>query len=162
MLVRAARPDDLPAISVLQREAILALAEASYGAAGSMAWARWQAADASTLLDHGGVFLVGEDTSALIAVGGWRPDPESPSIAWVRAVFVSPHLTRRGAGRRLMAKVEDSAGVAGRKTLRLIASVNARLFYEALGYAALAPHQWEIEPGLVLPCLRREKTLSER
>jgi len=162
MLIRAARPDDLAAISALQREAILTLAEASYGAAGSIAWARWQATDASTLLDHGGVFLVGEDTSGLVAVGGWRPDPQSPSVAWVRAVFVSPHRTRHGAGRRLMAMVEDSAGVAGRKNVRLIASVNARLFYEALGYAASGPHHWEIEPGLVLPCLRMEKTLPER
>ncbi|MDP1838421.1 MAG: GNAT family N-acetyltransferase [Reyranella sp.] len=162
MLIRAARPDDLPAISALQREAIVTLAEASYGAAATTAWARWQAADALTLLDNGGAFLVGEGPSGLIAVGGWRPDARSPSVAWVRAVFVSPDRARHGAGRRLMAKVEDSASAAGRKDLRLIASVNARLFYEALRYTVSASHQWEIEPGLVLPCLLMEKLLPER
>jgi len=151
MSIRAARSSDLAAISALQREAILTLAGPSYGARQAEAWARWQAAEALALLDRGGAFLVGEDASGLVAVGGWRPDPQSPSVAWVRAVFVAPHRARQGAGTRVMAKVEDSAGAAGRRTLRLIASVNARLFYEALGYTALAPNQWEIEPGLVLP-----------
>jgi GNAT superfamily N-acetyltransferase len=155
--IRAAQSSDLAAISALQREAILTLTEPSYGAAQAAAWALWQAADALTLLDHGGAFLVGEDASGLIAVGGWRPDPRSPSVAWVRAVFVSPHRARHGAGTRVMAKVEDSAAGAGRRTLRLIASANARLFYEVLGYTALAPHQWEIEPGLALPCVLMEK-----
>lgn len=161
MSIRAAQSGDLAAVSALQREAILTLAEASYGSEGTAAWARWQAADALTLLDHGGAFWVGEDASGLIAVGGWRPDPSSPFVAWVRAVFVSPQRARHGAGTRLMARVEDSAAAAGRMTFRLIASVNGRPFYETLGYAALAPHEWEIRPGLVLPCVLMEKTKPE-
>lgn len=155
--IRAARSSDLAAISALQREAILTLAGPSYGAAQAAAWARWQEAKALALLDHGGAFLVGEDASGLVAVGGWRPDSQSPTVAWVRAVFVAPHRARHGAGSRVMAGVEESAAAAGRMTLRLISSVNARLFYEALGYTALAPHQWEIEPGLVLPGVLMEK-----
>jgi GNAT superfamily N-acetyltransferase len=115
-----------------------------------------------TLLNHGGAYFVGEDGSGLIAVGGWRPDPRSPSAARVHAVFVSPHHARQGAGTRLMAKVEDNAVAAGRRILRLTASGNARLFYEELGYTALTPHQWEIEPGLVLPCVLMEKTAPSR
>jgi hypothetical protein len=47
-------------------------------------------------------------------------------------------------------------------TLRLTASVNARRFYEVPGYTTLVPHEWEIYPGLVLPCMVMEKTVSER
>ena len=158
--IRVAQSGDLAAVLVVQQEAILRLAEASYGAKGTAAWARWQTADTSALLNHGGTFFVGEDASGLIAVGGWRPDPQSPTIAWVRAVFVSPRRARQGVGMRLMAKVEDSAAAAGRMTIRLIASTNARRFYEALEYTALSANEWEVQPGLVLPGMLMEKTMQ--
>ncbi len=41
--------------------------------------------------------------------------------------------------------------------LRLVASENARPFYEAAGYEAVEARLWEIEPGLVLPCTLMEK-----
>jgi putative acetyltransferase len=57
-----------------------------------------------------------------------------------------------------MATVEENAAAAGRMTFRLNASVNARLFYEARGHTPLSPHEWEVDPGVVLPCVLMEKT----
>ncbi len=142
----------------MQRAAILALAAADYGMDGAEAWARWQAADAQSLLIHAGAVFVAEDQAgAIVAVGSWRPDAEATEVGWIRAVFVSPDLARRGIGRRVMAAVEENAAIAGRSVLRLVSSGNARPFYEAIGYKAVAARLWAIEPGLLLPCTLMEK-----
>ena len=156
--IRRAQASDLAEVAVMQRTAILALAVANYGVAGAEAWARWQAVDAQNLLIHAGAAFVAEDqVRGIVAVGSWRPDAQAIEVAWVRAVFVSPDSARRGIGKSIMAKVEESAGTADRPVLRLVASENARAFYQAIGYKAVEARFWEIDPGLVLSCTLMEK-----
>ncbi len=50
------------------------------------------------------------------------------------AIFVSPDFQRRGIGRRLMDKVEAQAIEMGADKITVRAAVNARGFYEKLGY----------------------------
>ncbi len=158
-LLRPAEPRDLAAIAALQRDAILALAGGAYGQAGVEAWARWQEADAATLLDQDGAFLVVQDTvdETLLAVGGWRPDGQAATLAWVRAVFVAPRAARRGVGRLTMEAIERSCRASGRRDLALSASLNAEGFYARLGYTPLSRGTWTVEPGIALGYVRMRK-----
>jgi len=58
---------------------------------------------------------------------------EMPSY-YGTAIFVSPDFQSRGVGRQLMNKVEAQAREMGAEKLTVRAAVNARGFYEKLGY----------------------------
>ncbi len=157
--LRPAHEGDLDAIRALQRAAILAIGGDSYSPAETRAWADWQAADARALLAEGGVVLVGEDGTSLVCMGTWRPDAANETAAWIRSVFVSPRASRRGYGQQVMAALERSCIDASRVTLNLFASVNARVFYEKLGYRTLSTETWMAAAGVELGSLRMTKDL---
>ncbi len=157
--LRVARESDLDAIRVLQRESILAIGEDSYTAGQTRAWADWQEADARTLLAQGGEVLVGKGDTGLVCMGGWRPDAADPTVAWIRSVFVSPRVARRGYGAQVMTGLERSCAGSGRTTLNLFASVNARQFYERLGYRSLSVESWTAASGVELGAIRMMKVL---
>src|SRR3546814_5291471 len=108
---RKALTSDLAVVAALEQRSVLALSVAFYGVEGAQAWARWQATDATDLLTHSQTVFVAEDQAReLVAVGSWRPDAQASEIAWVRAVFVSPHVGRCGIGRRIMADIGEKRG----------------------------------------------------
>ena len=50
------------------------------------------------------------------------------------AIFVLPEIHRNGIGTSIMAKVEEKAAELGADKLIVRAAINARVFYEKLGY----------------------------
>jgi GNAT superfamily N-acetyltransferase len=60
--------------------------------------------------------------------------PETPSY-YGTAIFVALELHRKGIGRQIMQKVEEKALELGADKITVRAAVNARQFYEKLGYS---------------------------
>jgi GNAT superfamily N-acetyltransferase len=59
--------------------------------------------------------------------------PEMPSY-FGTAIFVAHDLHRNGIGRQLMQKIEETALDLGADKITVRAAINARQFYEKLGY----------------------------
>ena len=60
--------------------------------------------------------------------------PEIPSY-YGTSIFVALELHRQGIGRQIMQKVEEKALELGADKITVRAAINARVFYEKLGYA---------------------------
>jgi ribosomal protein S18 acetylase RimI-like enzyme len=86
-------------------------------------------------LDAGGEFLVAEQDTHLVGMGGIRPN--SASEAEVLHIRVHPATRRQGVGRLLMNRLEGRARDLGFQRLHLDTATNqpdAVAFYRALGY----------------------------
>ena len=59
--------------------------------------------------------------------------PEMPSY-YGTSIFVAIEFHRQGIGRQIMQKVEEKALVLGADKITVRAAINARTFYEKLGY----------------------------
>jgi GNAT superfamily N-acetyltransferase len=55
----------------------------------------------------------------------------------IKRVFVDPIAQQRGMGRRIVEYLEETARLLGVTTVRLDASLPAKAFYDALGYATV-------------------------
>lgn len=80
--------------------------------------------------------------------------------AEVASVYVDPAHMRRGAGRRLIAAVEDAARDAEILRLQVTASLNAMLFYRAVGFALVEHATSRTRGGVEMPCARMSKDLA--
>lgn len=92
----------------------------------------------------------------LVATAGWVAHPERENTARLRKVFVTPGLARAGLGRRVARAAETIARDAGHSRFFVRANVNARGFYERLGYL---PHSTGIMEacGVGLPVVFMKK-----
>ena len=85
-------------------------------------------------------FLVIEDESGVVGVGGVTEDPyaANSAVGRIRHVYIAAETRRRGLGRMLVAALETRACCAyAILRLRTDTEAGAR-FYEALGYGAVA------------------------
>ena len=78
----------------------------------------------------------------------------------VDAVFVLPGYMRRGVGRALMVHLESLALDAGLKEICLEATLNAVLFYRALGFEGSRKAIYESSLGVSLECVPMIKKLG--
>ena len=72
--------------------------------------------------------------------------PEIPSY-YGTAIFVALELHRNGIGRQIMQKVEEKALELGADKITVRAAINARVFYEKLGYTYLDGIEMPDEKG---------------
>ena len=78
----------------------------------------------------------------------------------VDRVYVAPEHQGRGLGRRVMAALEQRAREAGVWTIRLAASIPARVFYERLGYRLMSEERHDFPDGDCLPWFKMVKDLG--
>lgn len=92
----------------------------------------------------------------VVATSGWIDFLEQPATARLRKVFVHPDMAGAGLGRRMVRAAEDAARDAGLRKFHVRANINARGFYERMGYL---PHKMGIMPacGVELPVLFMKK-----
>ena len=92
--------------------------------------------------DGGGAALLGAyDGARLLAVGGVARDPygDDPSVGRLRHLYVLPGARRRGIGGRLVRALESVAREWYDEVVLRTDTADAARFYEARGYAPLAP-----------------------
>jgi GNAT superfamily N-acetyltransferase len=77
----------------------------------------------------------------------------------ITRVFVDPALQRRGFGKLIMRKLEDTAISSGIPVVKLDASLPSKNFYDSLGYVTLQATFLEVENGKKLDFYRMEKPL---
>lgn len=133
LLIRNARPADMPEILAFQQAAIFAVDPRSYTPEERTAWSRTPAVGMDELV-RSGRYFVAEAAGELAGGAGWEPMPDPADAAAVRAVFVHPAWHGRSIGARLVGAVEAAIAAAGRRRILVPAALNAVGFYERLGY----------------------------
>lgn len=156
--LRCALPNQIKAITELQRAAIARIPSSFYDEPSRAAWWRTPAKGFDELVNHGRYYVVMFDDRPL-AGAGWEPADE-PGVALLRAVFVDPALSGRGLGARCVARVEADVKAADFTRLLVPAALNAVGFYRRLGYELVGWGREELEPGVLLTYRRMQKTLS--
>ena len=89
-----------------------------------------------------GVFLVGYEDGRPVAIGGLRPLDE-PGVCEIKRMYVVPDARSRGAGRALLAALEDAARELGYERVRLDAGPEQRaskVLFARTGYVEIAPY----------------------
>lgn len=132
--------------------------------------------DTELILD--GTFFVVEAGGRLIGCGGWSRrrtlfggdrfarreaeelDPRSEP-AKIRAFFVHPEWSRRGIGRRILARCESEALAHGFRSLEMMATLPGVRLYRALGYVEEGRVQYEMDDGVRIELVPMRKALAE-
>lgn len=89
-----------------------------------------------------GAFLVGYEDGRPVAIGGLRP-LEEDGVCEIKRMYVVPDARSRGAGRALLAALEDTARELGYERVRLDsgpAQQHSRVLFAATGYVEIAPY----------------------
>jgi formylmethanofuran dehydrogenase subunit C len=147
------RPADSPGLLRIFRAAITRTAAADYNAAQVRAWSaadidppNWAERFAGRLV------RVAEVGGAPVGFAELEPDGH------IDRVFVSPDHPRRGVGRALLEELIAEAKRRGLPRLRTEASLTARPFFEALGFAVVARQVVECR-GVRLVNFRMERAV---
>ena len=129
-----------------------------------------------TVLIADGTYFIIEIGGALAGCGGWSRratlfggnhtegrdarllDPRAEP-ARVRAMYTSPHFTRRGVGRKVLALCEDAARKEGFLRVELAATMGGKPLYEACGYQPIEEMLVTTPNGVHVPLLRMGKIL---
>jgi len=88
-----------------------------------------------------GVFLVGYEAGRAIAIGGLRP--LEADVCEIKRMYVVPDARSRGAGRALLAALEDAARAIGYRRVRLDAGpaqAHSKVLFARTGYVEIAPY----------------------
>ncbi len=153
--LRPYRPDDAPALLALFRDTIRRVNSRDYSPAQIAAWA---SDDIDTVAWFGrftGRFVpVAEDVGCPVGFAELEPDGH------VDRMYVSADHQRRGIGRQLLAAVIAEARRIGLVRLFTEASITARPFFEAQGFAVLA-QQVVTSRGAEFINYRMERVLAE-
>ncbi len=175
--VRAARPEDLPAIEALIARSARELSADSYSPVQVNALLRY-VFGADTQLVRDGTYFVCQADEALAAAGGWSrratlygadrmKDAEDPLLdpatepARIRAFFVDPRWARRGLGRRLFGECRAAARGAGFRSLALVATLPGEPLYRALGFEVIERFSLRLPDGTEVPVARMARGLED-
>ena len=153
--LRPYRREDAPALLALFRDTIRRVNSRDYSPAQVAAWA---SDDIDTVAWFGrftGRFVpVAEESGRPVGFAELEPDGH------VDRVYVSADRQRRGVGRQLLAAIVAEAQRAGLARLFTEASITARPFFEAHGFAVLAPQVVRCR-GAEFVNYRMERVLAE-
>jgi N-acetylglutamate synthase-like GNAT family acetyltransferase len=92
------------------------------------------------LLASGTYFIAIEKGELAVGCGGWTHEKPGtaevePGVAHLRHFATRSGWTGHGIGRRIYDRCETEARAAGVKTIEVYATMNAPVFYAALGFA---------------------------
>ena len=153
--LRPYRPDEAPALLALFRDTIRRVNSRDYSPAQIAAWASDDIDTVSWFGRFAGRYVpVAEEAGRPVGFAELEPDGH------VGRVYVSADHQRRGIGRLLLAAVVAEARRVGLARLFTEASITARPFFEAQGFAVLAPQVVTCR-GTEFVNYRMERVLAE-
>jgi N-acetylglutamate synthase-like GNAT family acetyltransferase len=175
MRIRAARPDDIPALQELIAQSVRELSRGFYTEAEAESGLRYVFGVDSQLIADQSYFVI-EDDEGLAAAGGWSrrrqlfggdlmkgvEDPlldPATDAARIRAFFVAPRAARRGLGRRLYEQCAVAARGAGFTRLELVATMPGIPLYRALGFELAEEYSVALPDGVALPVARMHRMI---
>lgn len=137
ILVRPARPADVPAMSRVLTASIIELCAADHGndPEAIAAWTRNKTPDgvATMLANTNLLMFVAEASGKIGAVGAVTPTGE------IALNYVAPDMRLLGLSKALLARLEAELLSLGFAEGRLEATMTARRFYESAGWQADGP-----------------------
>ncbi len=78
----------------------------------------------------------------------------------LRALYVLPQFTNKGAGKLIMARLENIALKTNVKKLTLQSTINAVGFYQKLGYQIIKAERHSINEEVSIDCVLMERLLA--
>jgi GNAT superfamily N-acetyltransferase len=171
--IRAASPDDIPALHRLIERSVRGLQTNDYTAR-QIEGALGHALGLDTQLIADGTYFLAELASSLAGCGGWsfrrtlfgsdhgperladELNPEQDA-AKIRAIFVDPAFARRGLGSLILNHCEDAARAAGYTRFEMGSTLTGAPLYRLKGYRELERVEVPLPNGEVLPVLRMAK-----
>jgi GNAT superfamily N-acetyltransferase len=173
--VRAARPDDIPAMEALIARSGIELSEGFYTKEQAAAVTEHVFGVDTQLVADQTYFLIEQD-GKLVACGGWSkrstlfgadrakkgPDPlldPATEPARIRAFFVDPGAARQGLGRLLLQHCTDAAAAGGFRVLELAATMPGVPLYLACGFEVVEPFEITLPGPIQVPLARMRRQL---
>lgn len=171
--LRPASCADVTAIAAVMRESVEQFGPTAYSEIQVASALKFICRPDEQLIDDGTYFVAMID-SEIAGCGGWSRrqkvysgsaassgedallDPATDA-ARIRAMFVLPHLSRRGIGRAILQHSETRAAAEGFRRFQLVAMRSAGTLYESCGYHAVQEAPITLEDGVVLECTLMEK-----
>jgi N-acetylglutamate synthase-like GNAT family acetyltransferase len=162
--IRIATPRDKAAVGALLNASYAALMPAGYDAATLAAALPVMTRANPALLASSTYYVAERDDGQIIGCGGWTPErPGSgeiePELAHIRHFATHPQWTGRGVGRAIYERCEQDARAAGSRRFECYASLNAEVFYAAMGFAPVRHLDVPMEGGLTFPSILMTRTL---
>jgi GNAT superfamily N-acetyltransferase len=173
--LRAATPEDIPALRTLIDASVRELSRGFYSETQVESALRYVfGPDTRIIADQTYYVLPAED--AFAAAGGWSrrrtlyggdqmktgEDPEldpATEAARIRAFYVHPAFARRGLGRMLLEHCSRAARAAGFRRLELMSTMPGVPLYTAMGFTAIENTVQRLPDGVELPFVRMGKAL---
>ena len=173
--VRAARPDDIPAMEALIARSGIELSEGFYTKEQAAAVTRHVFGVDTQLVADQTYFLI-EQHGKLVACGGWSKrstlfgadrakhgaDPlldPATEPARIRAFFVDPPAARQGLGRLLLQHCSGAAAAGGFHMLELAATMPGVPLYLACGFEVVEPFEITLPGPIQIPLARMRKAI---
>ena len=104
----------------------------------------------------------GPPTGELAGFGRLQGPKAEPggTVCWVKGLFVRPALVGGGIGRRLLARLVDTARARHADRVDLVATLNAESFYTRNGFVSLGRIQHTTATGAVIPGIKMTLALA--
>lgn len=175
--LRAATPDDVPALQALIARSGVALSVGYYTPEQAQAITRHVfGVDSQLIADR--TYHVIEDDGSIVACGGWSrrrtlfggdqakagSDPLlDPAVdpARIRAFFVEPAMARRGLGRMLMDQCLREAQAAGFRSLELVSTLPGEPLYAAAGFEVAERFELSLPGPIRVPVARMSRSIAD-
>ena len=175
LILRMAKPEDMPLLSALMDRAIGELLQAFLPPEGVKASFEIMGLDTQLIAD--GTYFVVEDSGQIAGCGGWSRratlfggdhsagrdaallDPKVDA-ARVRAMYTHPDHTRKGVGRIVLDACEAAARAEGFARVEMAATLGGAPLYRACGYHEIEPFEATTSTGYRVPLIRMGKVLS--
>ena len=152
------RPADLPQVRALHALSFKTLASGVHSAQQIHAHLKYMHTDEyADDLDRSNVQCAMDGNGDLIATSGWLWMDEAPTTARLRKVFVHPDHAGTGVGRTMVKRVEGLAKENGGEDYFVRANINAKGFYQHLGYTPIKPGTMDVGDGMTLPVMFMHK-----
>jgi len=163
MNYRVATVSDAENLLKTRREAVVNHPTDQYSDALLNAWApkidgETIRAEAEALKNPDRITLVAEDGEAQSKMVGLCTIGLSEGL--LKQCYVVPEYNGKGIARELVERVERIAKEKGLKSLQLSSSLIALNFYKKQGYKELNSYNYELNNGLLMPCIMMEKMLD--
>jgi putative acetyltransferase len=159
--LRAATPADAPVIASLRertiRTVIARVSPPLYTPEEIEAWASNYSESRLLGFIGEGNFLVAEQEGRIVGYG--RLAVETPGAGIVRGLFVDASCIGKGIGAAVLTRLLEIARERGLTRVDLVATLNARSFYERHGFVCLERVQHGTPNGAVIPGFKMTRPL---
>jgi len=155
--VRAMQAADRDAVISIHKQSIYGICKDCYTEREMKAWTARLTPELfdEGMKDENNIGVVAIDGSAVIANGFFSVKEQE-----LRALYVLPHYTNKGAGRLIMERLEETAREKRLKKLALQSTLNAVSFYRSLGYREIKTERHAVSEDVSVTCVRMEKELQ--